>query len=300
MPRALLALGSNLGDRPTQLRRAMLALARLRHTTLLARSAWQETQPVGGPADQAPFLNAAALLDTALPAPDLLAELHQIERRLGRTAAERWAARAIDLDLLLYDRGRASLATGDSALTTDAPVAKAFRPLPRVPLENASPLILPHPRLTYRRFALEPAAEIAPWMLHAESGWTISRLLEHLNTGPNAIAVAGADQDETSDLVAVLADQINPPPGTSARAQSLPLILSWSDWALRHQASIGDRLPKLILALRSPADADLGRLRATLHLPARGPVAWIGADATLTPQAEACAAIQSLWPASAR
>ena len=95
-------------------------------------------RPIGGPAGQEPFLNAAALLETSLPPAELLARLQRIELHLGRTRETRWAARTLDLDLLLYDN-----------LVLNTPY-----------------LTLPHPRMAFRRFVLEPAAEVAPEMAH--------------------------------------------------------------------------------------------------------------------------------------
>jgi deoxyadenosine/deoxycytidine kinase len=93
----------------------------------------------------------------------LLNSLQQIENRLGRRRAERWGSRTIDLDLLLYDE-----------LALDTPS-----------------LVLPHPRMAWRRFVLEPAAEVAGAMLHPTTCWTVARLLEHLNSAWPYMAVTG-------------------------------------------------------------------------------------------------------------
>ena len=131
-----------------------------------AVSCWRETAPVGGPPGQPPFLNGALLAETSLAPHDLLAALQQIENDLGRRRAERWGPRTIDLDLLLYDE-----------LVLDTPS-----------------LTLPHPRMAWRRFVLEPAAEVAGAMLHPTIGWTIARLLEHLNTARPYVADHRADR----------------------------------------------------------------------------------------------------------
>ena len=93
----------------------------------------------------------------------MLACLEQIENRLGRRRTERWGPRTIDLDLLLYDE-----------LVLDTPT-----------------LVLPHPRMAWRRFVLEPAAEVAGTMLHPTIRWTIARLLEHLNSARPYVAITG-------------------------------------------------------------------------------------------------------------
>ncbi len=155
MAHCLLALGSNLGDRAASLRQAVGQLARLPQTVLMARSSWHETAPVGGPPGQGLFLNGAALVSTSLSPVALLAEIGRIEQQLGRIRAERWEARTIDLDVLLFDRV----------------------------VHRGADLTIPHPRMLDRAFVLEPAAEIAAWMTHPETGWTISRLLQQLRSG---------------------------------------------------------------------------------------------------------------------
>ena len=138
-------------------------MGRQPQTTVLAISALRETVPVGGPADQLRYLNGAMLVTTSLGPHELLAALQQIETRLGRRRGDRWGPRTLDLDLLLY---------GDLVLETPS-------------------LVLPHPRMAWRRFVLEPAAEVAGTMMHPTTGWTVARLLEHLNTTPRYVAITG-------------------------------------------------------------------------------------------------------------
>lgn len=131
MPRAAIGLGSNLGDR-----RALLgdAVRRLGECGVVAAvSSLLETAPLGGP-EQGPFLNAVAVIDTALAPRALLEFCLGVEREAGRLRRVRWGPRTLDLDLLLYDRA-----------VVDEPG-----------------LQVPHPRLTLRRFALEPLAEAWP------------------------------------------------------------------------------------------------------------------------------------------
>jgi len=132
---ACIGLGANLGDAAQTLREAFQALAALPQTTLQACSQLYST-PAWGNEDQPAFVNAAAVLDTTLPAPALLEALLEIERRLGRVRdpAVHWGPRALDLDVLLY---------GEDVID-----------LPQ--------LQVPHPYLHARAFALLPLAEIAP------------------------------------------------------------------------------------------------------------------------------------------
>src|SRR2546421_110453 len=107
---AQIGLGSNLGDRKAQLDAAVAALAEAPGVAVRAVSSYHQTEPVGGPAGQDAFLNAAATLETALDPLDLLRLLHDVERRAGRVRAVRWGERTLDLDLLLF--GDRIIATG--------------------------------------------------------------------------------------------------------------------------------------------------------------------------------------------
>jgi 2-amino-4-hydroxy-6-hydroxymethyldihydropteridine diphosphokinase len=134
MPRAYVALGSNMGDRERMLWGAIHMLAFSPEVDVAAVSSIRETDPVGV-VDQPRFLNMAVAVDTKLGPPALLELLLSIERELGRTRdGPRFGPRTIDLDLLLY---------GDEVV--DEP-----------------DLTVPHPRLHERRFALEPLAELDP------------------------------------------------------------------------------------------------------------------------------------------
>ncbi|MGH3102500.1 MAG: 2-amino-4-hydroxy-6-hydroxymethyldihydropteridine diphosphokinase [Gaiellaceae bacterium] len=134
MPRAFIGLGANLGDREGTLRRALELLAAEPQIEVVAVSSVRETDPVDY-VDQPRFLNAAAALETTLPAVGLMGVLLAVEQRLGRTReGPRYGPRTVDLDLLLYAEER-----------IDEPG-----------------LTVPHPRLHERGFALEPLAELDP------------------------------------------------------------------------------------------------------------------------------------------
>jgi len=163
MQKCLIGLGSNQGDRHHYLDRAIELLVQHPHIEVTTQSRWYETSPIGGPSKQGDYLNGAVLLETSLEPPALLDALQAIERLLGRQRDERWGSRPIDLDLLLYD---------DRTVQSER-------------------LMVPHPRMAFRGFVLEPASEIAGDMLHPTSGWTISRLQEHLRKAINYVALAG-------------------------------------------------------------------------------------------------------------
>ncbi|HVZ93125.1 MAG TPA: 2-amino-4-hydroxy-6-hydroxymethyldihydropteridine diphosphokinase [Phycisphaerales bacterium] len=154
---ALIALGSNLGDRRANIESALRAIDELPRTRLLTASPLIETKAVRLPGDDHPqpdYLNAAASIETQLSPRDLLAALLDIEQRLGRdrSTGERWTARTLDLDLLLF---------GDQVIDEPA-------------------LRVPHPEMHRRRFVLDPLARIAPNTHHPILNKTVAELLATL------------------------------------------------------------------------------------------------------------------------
>ena len=127
--RALLALGTNLGDREGYLRLAIDALE-----GVVATSQVFETSPVGGPTDQGAYLNMAVEIETSLDPFALLRRCQRIEALADRQRTVRWGPRTLDVDLLFH---------GDAVISSPE-------------------LTLPHPRLAERRFVLAPLEELAP------------------------------------------------------------------------------------------------------------------------------------------
>lgn len=154
MRTALIALGSNLGDRQGHLEGAVAALRRHQELKVEAVSRWWETAPVGGPPGQGPYLNGATRLTTTLTPPALLAVLLAIERQAGRERRVPLGPRTLDLDLLAMD----DLVLQEAELT------------------------LPHPRFHRRRFVLGPLVEVAPTFVHPVQRRTVSELLADLGT----------------------------------------------------------------------------------------------------------------------
>ena len=127
--RAYLALGSNLGDRWGHLRRAVASLP-----GVVAVSSVYETDPVGGPEGQPPYLNCVVRLETPLSPRELLELGQRLEAAAGRVRLERWGPRTLDVDVLLAG---------------DEPV-------------DEEDLQVPHPRMWERAFVLVPLGELAP------------------------------------------------------------------------------------------------------------------------------------------
>lgn len=129
--RAVISLGSNIDNPKVNLDLAIALL--IDAAEVIAISKYFETAPVGV-TDQPNFLNAVVILESELPAADLLSVLHGIEKAMGRERTLRWGPRNIDLDLIQYG----SI------------------------LSKADELTLPHPRAHERKFVLEPWLSIDP------------------------------------------------------------------------------------------------------------------------------------------
>jgi len=125
-------LGSNLGNRRQNIMLAIKRIGSLENTKVARISRFIETSPVGGPAGQGKFLNAAARVATSIPPLRFLKELKKIESDLGRRKTVRNGPRVIDLDILFYGRR----------------------------VVNTKLLTIPHPRMFMRDFVLKPLSEI--------------------------------------------------------------------------------------------------------------------------------------------
>lgn len=135
--RAFLGIGANLGDREAALRRAVEGMP-----DVVAVSPFYETEPVGGPPRQPPYLNGVVELDTDLSPRELLEVARRLEAEAGRVRAERWGPRTLDVDVLLV---------GDLVV-------------------NDPDLVVPHPRMWERDFVLRPLRDLAPDLTPPISG----------------------------------------------------------------------------------------------------------------------------------
>ncbi|MBN2417681.1 2-amino-4-hydroxy-6-hydroxymethyldihydropteridine diphosphokinase [bacterium] len=200
MIHALLAFGSNVGNRSDFIHKALSEIEKAVAVTVTAASRLYETEP-WGEKDQPPFLNQVVALRTSLSPDDLLGLCQSVEARTGRSGSYRWGPREIDIDLLIY---------GDQIIHSDT-------------------VIVPHPRLSERRFVLEPLAEIAPDTPVPGTGKTAAQLLAdcrdtstvslyrekedpvNLSAGNNAtyIAIEGVIGAGKTSMAKLLSEELN-------------------------------------------------------------------------------------------
>jgi 2-amino-4-hydroxy-6-hydroxymethyldihydropteridine diphosphokinase len=151
MATVYLSLGTNLGQRRQNLERAVAGLGEVMAIT--AVSPIYQTPP-WGLTDQPDFLNLCLEATTTLTPPDLLHFTRQLEKELGREKTVRWGPRLIDIDILFYD---------DLILRSEE-------------------LTIPHPRMAERAFVLVPLADIAPDLVHPETGQTVAEMVTAVDT----------------------------------------------------------------------------------------------------------------------
>jgi 2-amino-4-hydroxy-6-hydroxymethyldihydropteridine diphosphokinase len=146
--KSAIALGSNLGNSLEILENAIASLAEIPGIRLNRKSSWYRTKAVGPP--QPDYINGCVILEVEMAPELLLVTLLKIENDFGRVRQERWGARTLDLDILLYaDR------------IIDLPTLK-----------------IPHPRMCDRAFVLVPLNEIAPDWIVPVSGFAIKHLIK--------------------------------------------------------------------------------------------------------------------------
>ena len=142
-----LGIGSNLGDKEANLRRAIQLLGEDPDTKVVRTSSFYVTEPVGG-VEQDDFLNGALEIETLRNPEQLLELIGTIEKDLKRVRTVHWGPRTIDVDILLYDRE----------------------------IYQSDTLMIPHVEMVNRDFVLEPLHEIAPYAWHPVQKKTIHEL----------------------------------------------------------------------------------------------------------------------------
>lgn len=150
---AFIALGSNIGDKTGNCTRAISLISKHEDCIVLRVSSFYETEP-WGVVEQDKFINMAVEIETALSPFELLEFLKSLEIEMGRTKAERWGPRLIDLDIIFYN---------DKII-------------------DEKGLNVPHPHMHERAFVLAPLSEIAPDLIHPLLGKSISELFKSVDS----------------------------------------------------------------------------------------------------------------------
>jgi len=167
---AYIALGSNLGDRQSNISTAIDSLKACNEVSVIAQSEVLETPPLGG-MDQPAYLDCIVKIETSLSPDQLFSQMVNIEDSLGRTRKEKWGPRTIDLDLILY---------GDQIIETET-------------------LTVPHNQMHLRSFVLDGMCELDEDIHHPVLKVSMGELAERLNGGnfileadkPQLISIAG-------------------------------------------------------------------------------------------------------------
>ncbi len=150
MEKVVLGLGSNLGFRLFNLKKAVRFLYAMPGFDFLAFSSVYETEPWGFK-NQKNYLNCAVIGLYRSSARDLFVRVKEMEKRIGRKSGEKWHPREIDIDILFFGSK----------------------------IVNSKNLVIPHPQMRFRNFVLVPLAEIMPGFVHPEFKKQVKTLLEN-------------------------------------------------------------------------------------------------------------------------
>lgn len=165
---AYVGFGANLGDPADVYRRAAERLASDARVDRLRSSPLFRTAPAGGPTGQDAYLNGCFEVITDLDPIRLFRILRSIEDEFGRDRSVRWSARTLDLDLLLH---------GNEVIASN--------------VEGLGPLLVPHPRMHYRAFALRPLAELNPQVGHPILKMSVDSLSRRISSADLVLALVG-------------------------------------------------------------------------------------------------------------
>ncbi len=251
---ALVAFGANVGDcrqameKSLELLREDPGVGEISAAQPIVTSA--ATGDRSGSQQQADYLNSAFLVRTSLDPRNLHQLLIRVEEQLGRERLERWGPRSVDLDLILF---------------ADVIV-------------DEKDLQVPHPRMSFRRFVLAPATEVAAEMVDPRSGMTVSQLLQHLDSKEPRILIATNQSQFAAELIEVL-DQneyelvvVDNEAEFVRHAADAKLLVSWSNPA---ESSPLERYaknfagPRLVLDGKSVAES---ARELTAAMQAMGPI----------------------------
>jgi len=162
METAYIGIGSNIGHKIDNCKKAISLMGKLEGCSLRLQSPFYRTEPVGVEG-QDTFVNGVACVETDLSALTLLKRLLKIETDMGRVRVKKWDARVIDLDILLF---------GSRVI-------------------NKPDLIVPHPLMHLRRFVLTPLLQIAPDLIHPVLCQSIKELAGVLPENGQAVEIYG-------------------------------------------------------------------------------------------------------------
>lgn len=180
MTTSLISMGGNLGDVAQTIEEALKRLQQTPGIDVINRSSLHRTKPVGADAGTE-FINAAAMLETSLTASELLDRLLAVESELGRVRTIHWGPRTLDLDLIFFGN-------------------EIIHEPPR--------LQVPHPASWYRRFVLDPIAEIAPQFVHPEKQVSVVELQRRLLARPLSVWLIG-DSAAVDVIIASIQPEIS-------------------------------------------------------------------------------------------
>ena len=178
----LIAYGSNLGDSDRWFAQICSDWKADQRISALKASSLITTAPIGtgNSEKQNPYRNGCIRFTFAECQDALFKLLRDTELKFGRQRRERWGSRTVDLDLLLFGSQK----------------------------HDSNDLKVPHPRMTFRRFVLEPAAEIASEMTHPWSSWSIEQHLDCLDTRPDSVVIVFPQKADTDDEQVALQKQL--------------------------------------------------------------------------------------------
>ncbi len=177
------ALGGNVGNVASRFAQALDDLAASPGISLKRTSKFHATRPVGTPSDKE-FLNGAAVVATTMGADKLLALLHEVEARAGRTRQQRWDDRPLDLDLILERQSASGTAEFETRVDRHPCVA-----------------MLPHPQYRFRRFVLDPLVEIAADWIDPVTRSSVRELREGLLSRPLRVGLVWPTGGERADAL---------------------------------------------------------------------------------------------------
>jgi len=156
--KAFVGIGSNIGDRMGNCLKAISMINDVDGCSVIKRSSFYRTEPIGYK-DQNWFVNCIILVETKFSPYELLMQLQEIEKSMGREKGIKWGPRLIDLDIIMYDN---------------------------LIMDNGK-LTIPHPLMHKRRFVLIPMNEIAPSVIHPVLNKTIKEILNSLSEDGQAV-----------------------------------------------------------------------------------------------------------------